>query len=521
VWPSDRRNLIKVVPYDFFTIGDINAPFSPKKQDILPAPVPEQAPNGAVVQPAAPITQITSGMEDLPGASGAVGMELERKQIEEQEKLVEKQIMDRPLLHLQEELDKEEDERQKSEGDVTPLHNRVSIFRGGDEELFHLQKHLTALHSTFYSIYDERQAENDDGFPTIPDVGDVLDRMKANVLRGTVIVLSGLVPLGVDVALSEIGSQTLTFGATVHTKISKRVTHLVISTARPRTQKVTQAAKIPHIKIVNQNWLADCISQWRLLDETPYLVEVDPADRIPKLQIPNPETISDSGLDATNNRPQLTIIDEAGEERVLEDDEDDSDDEEEDPADDDDKDEPARDGDTSPVQNLDWDDVDQELLEFLESDDDSTIDGQEDVGSTAGNSEAESMRPSPSPSKKRKPVDDDLASDEEGLAASNKKQKLATKPGSKLRNVQTLNGTGDEEEGEPSSSLPTPGITGDEEDVVLVPNGAEAVTAAGNTEARSGTDGTDGGGNWEEGRTEDDDDLEAELMAELDAEENG
>jgi RNA polymerase II subunit A-like phosphatase len=61
--------------------------------------------------------------------------------------------------------------------------------------------------------------------------------------------------------------------------ISNRVTHLVVSLARPRTKKVQQAAKISSIKIVNQSWLADCLSQWRRLDESPYYLTILDADR--------------------------------------------------------------------------------------------------------------------------------------------------------------------------------------------------------------------------------------------------
>jgi RNA polymerase II subunit A-like phosphatase len=99
------------------------------------------------------------------------------------------------------------------------------------------------------------------------------------VLSGLVICLSGLVPLGVNIEESEIGMQAQSFGAQVVDSISNRVTHLVVSLARPRTKKVQQAAKISSIKIVNQSWLADCLSQWRRLDESPYYLTILDADR--------------------------------------------------------------------------------------------------------------------------------------------------------------------------------------------------------------------------------------------------
>lgn len=133
----------------------------------------------------------------------------------------------------------------------------------------------------------------------------LLINYRGSALRGTCIVLSGLVPLGVDILRyiesfkdntveddlffgyelfmerhiakqlkyrSEIGLQAASFGAQVHTKVSRKITHLVVSANRTRTQKVRQATKYPHIKIVNQQWLLDSMSRWENIDETPYLV---------------------------------------------------------------------------------------------------------------------------------------------------------------------------------------------------------------------------------------------------------
>lgn len=111
--------------------------------------------------------------------------------------------------------------------------------------------------------------------------------------------MSGLVPLGIDVLRyinpaillpyqrpatcmshtyrekmirSEIALQAISFGANIQTKVSRKVTHVVASTSRTRTAKVRQAAKYPHIKIVNQEWLLKSMSKWKMEDEEPYLV---------------------------------------------------------------------------------------------------------------------------------------------------------------------------------------------------------------------------------------------------------
>ena len=310
VWPMNRSNLIKVVPYDFFKgIGDINSSFLPKRTDI-----PEQPnSNGTLAQP-----QKVEGANTTEAAKDAATKDIQRlnldeqqtlkDQVQEQEKEMEKQLHDRPLQHMQEELDKEDEGREEEEvenGNASPGHQRQNLLNDDDEELIGLQDHLTDLHRDFYNTYDRRRHERFEGQPThnpgdrprrqsvddgvdlslVPDVGDILLDLKSNVLSGTIIVLSGLVPLGVKVEESDIGIQAGQFGAQVRDTITSRVTHLVVASNRPRTKKVQQAAKIPHIKIVNQNWLQDCISQWRRLDERAYYIQISPGDRDPDTEI--------------------------------------------------------------------------------------------------------------------------------------------------------------------------------------------------------------------------------------------
>ncbi len=156
-------------------------------------------------------------------------------------------------------------------------HHRHQLLFDDDNELAHLQEHLTELHKVYYQEYDRnRSAETDplaDAVPSVPDVGTVLDSLKAQTLRGTRLVLSGLVPLGLDVMRSELGLQAMSFGAEIFEKVRKDITHVVVSSLRPGTQKAIKAAGIPGIKIVNQDWLYACLREWRKVDETPYLVK--------------------------------------------------------------------------------------------------------------------------------------------------------------------------------------------------------------------------------------------------------
>ncbi|ROV87133.1 hypothetical protein VSDG_09990 [Cytospora chrysosperma] len=264
VWPNNRPNLIKVVPYDFFKgVGDINSSFLPKREDILPTEKPVQ--NGAPKQNGTADAAKMSALEGLAGMSSGDDAALLKLQTEEQERALEKQLTDRPLLHMQEKLDKEdkdaemddaEDETPESERATPPPHvQRHQVLFDDDNELQYLEHHLTVLHTKYYEAYSANTDTR-----SIPDVGEILDDLKSEVLRGTRIVLSGLVPQEVDPLRSEIGIQAMSYGADLQTRIHSGITHLVVSTNRPRTAKVRTAAKIPSIKIVNQNWLQDSIS---------------------------------------------------------------------------------------------------------------------------------------------------------------------------------------------------------------------------------------------------------------------
>ncbi|CAM1503588.1 Fc.00g011790.m01.CDS01 [Cosmosporella sp. VM-42] len=485
VWPMNRPNLIKVVPYDFFKgIGDINSSFLPKRQDILPAaPKPNGKPAAEVKpEPKDPTVTKASPLEELVRMSGGDDAESLKIQAEEQEKSLEKQLVDRPLLHMQEELDKEDEHTQDPEsGGSSPAQHR-HVLADDDEELIALQDHLTDLHTSFYETYDKRRQERRKSEPThqpahnkarrrmsvddgvdlsmVPDVGDILDELKSNVLSGLVIVLSGLVPLGIKVEESEIGMQAQSFGAQVLDSVSKRVTHLVVSSSRPRTKKVQQAAKIPSIKIVNQNWLTDCLSQWRRLDERPYYVDILDADR-----------------EKTDDTTDMASEEEEGEE------------------------EEEKEAETKDLKDFDWDTADKDLQDILGlDDDDMDSESNFDNFDSAMNTDTESNETeSPRKNTKRKSrADEDDDDDGTASIASEsvlaKKQRVARSRGaSALRSVLTPNG---DDGGDEEPSLPTPGPTGDE-----------------------GTEEGDGSGlvNLDQQEDFDEDDLERDLLAELEA----
>lgn len=193
VWPKNRPNLIKVHPYDFFLgIGDINSSFLPKREEIPKAPHSHKKPptdtpaeekpattneseaaplptgdvtvaNGTTsTEPESDETKV-SALEELVRMGGGDDQAKRLEQTAEQEKSLEKQLTERPLLQMQEKLDKEDLEEElngepgaENNGDVTPEHphHRHNLLKDDDDELTYLVQHLSQVHRAFYDEYD-------------------------------------------------------------------------------------------------------------------------------------------------------------------------------------------------------------------------------------------------------------------------------------------------------------------------------------------------------------------------------
>ncbi|KAI9740807.1 MAG: Carboxy-terminal domain (CTD) phosphatase [Claussenomyces sp. TS43310] len=498
VWPKNRPNLIKVVPYDFFVgIGDINSSFLPKREEVPKSPTAAETQQPGKVETdnasqADPLTARASpavqelntrsnglpldesndrlsALEGLVSMGGSSDPSVRQIQVEEQEEFLEKQLKERPLLHMQQELEKEEGTTEVTNGDGEATsessQERHHLLNDDDVELVYLESHLTNLHKAFYGEYDRARINAQGGraahlrpgakkkismkdeaadLQIVPDIGEVMPRLKARTLASTVIVLSGLVPLGADVMRSELVQQAISFGADVQTRVSKRVTHVVVSANRTRTQKVRQAAKYPHIKIVNQQWLMSSMSKWRMEDELPYLIEIHREEKSP--------TDDDSGLCSPQSDENSIGGDTDGE-----DDETRGRGETQDPEDLV-PDEEA----TSPIDGLkrfDWDSADQELAEFMASGDEDDGGEESDADSVTSRSTDRSQASHVSirtKDNKRKPDDSD-GDETDGESHVAKKKRLALARSTSLKTVKTPNSVQSE------SSIPTPDVTGGEE----------------------------------------------------------
>ncbi|KAK3485157.1 uncharacterized protein B0T23DRAFT_42566 [Neurospora hispaniola] len=432
VWPRNRPNLIKVSPYDFFKgIGDINSGFLPKQQGLL-TPSAAATTNGGLAR----IAPAPS-----PDKEDSTTMEppLE-KALEEQEKTLEKQIKDRPLQALQEQQDKQDEAAERASATPEngntesttppPPHHRHQVLQDDDRELAFLENHLTALHKSFFQAYEQNRLSQPSSSPSsldtqsIPDIGSILTTLKAQALSGCKIVLSGIVPIGMDVYRSEIGLQVASFGAELRSSVTGDVTHLVVSSQRPRTKKVRQAIRyLPKIKIVNQDWLAACFSEWRVVEEGPYLIEgLEDAQKKLNEKVQDAEateTVSDADDTDSGNAPpgkkrilrlkspprvRFATAASTGNDEDEDEDEEDSDSGGDDEDEDEDMDEELEafkptdaDGQLSPIDGLktfNWGSADEELAEFLESgsddeDEEEDEDDDEDGDNANGDEDEE------------------------------------------------------------------------------------------------------------------------------------
>ena len=322
-------NLIKVIPYDFFVgIGDINSSFLPKRPDIQPLPKVEDKPAALPEDGADPLSEqqpSINGTSDVVDAStkdattlvdnnaspldtlvalGNIDNEASRSlQSTQQVETIAAQVEERPLAQMQRKLENEvaaidsisvNHTDDSSQTNVEPERPKQNLLQDHDQELFHLETSLRAVHTAFFDAYTQNLADTQGGrlsqlrgtkkqklapetsaLDLTPDIKTVMPNVKMKVFEDTVLVFSGMVPLGMDIGTTDLAIQAASFGARIDEDITKHTTHLVA--ARNRTQKVRTAIRKRkgRIKIVSPQWLYDSISSWSQRDETPYLLDTE------------------------------------------------------------------------------------------------------------------------------------------------------------------------------------------------------------------------------------------------------
>ena len=453
----------------------------------------------------------TSTLEQLVSMSGADDPTMLQQQASRQDEALAAQLEDRPLLQKQKLLDAEDEaaaatadadvDENTDESSAEVARPRHNLLHDDDNELHYLERSLRAIHRAFFEEYHKKLSkgqggrlaelrdgrnpkklpvrEDDADLEVVPDVKDIMPLMKTRVLEGATLVFSGIVPLGTDIqrypsskdALSnsllternhraDIALWAKSFGAQVSERVNRHTTHVIAG--RNRTNKVRQAARRPHINVVSMQWLLDSMSRWEWLDEEPYAIPIDPEDREPQS---SGNAARDGSYEHADDAAFLSSS-EGGTGPVSEDEGDRGD-----AADLDDP-EGVRPADLennhSPIdgfENYAWKEIDSELAEFLGSD------GED---SDAESVNAESERQSAAGGKKRKrsrsstpsETDENTAQDskEKGTTTTEdqsasrlaKRQLLARQRSTGLKSVASATDNG--------SSLPTPEITGAEED---------------------------------------------------------
>ncbi|KZT74927.1 hypothetical protein DAEQUDRAFT_720113 [Daedalea quercina L-15889] len=398
-------NLVKVIPYDFFVgIGDINSAFLPKLEPmtpVLPTPTPSpsqetvaesqpseepsaEPPSSPAPRPATPPPESPTpslSMSETSSSSESLSADDVAKSIilQQNTAALEAQVEDRPLAKKQEELE-EQSAAQRTNGHSTVTATngssppqqtaakqekvvRKALLNNNDTELQRVQKILEEVHQRFYDEYDARSLEpkpskrkgTKQSEPASYDVRTIIPRMRMDTLDGCHILFSSVIPLDTRPEATEIWKTAHAFGAKCYTELSNRITHVVA--AKRGTQKVDAARRMGTVKVVWLAWFTDSIAEWARRDENPYLLDPDPPPHASAASPP-----SDAHQISSDPEPDA---DDWDEERV--------------PA-------PEGGGEGLALNEVNWDEINDEVDAAMnESDDDDDDGASERGGARSGN----------------------------------------------------------------------------------------------------------------------------------------
>lgn len=194
---------------------------------------------------------------------------------------LEQQQHDRPLAKLQDKMDKiAHDHEDSSEPDKEE--EEEHILYDDDAELITLEKALDYIHEQYFKAYDSFQKNEALGRP---DLTTIIPRLKLDCLNGVVVLLSGILPLGMNMNNADIVIWCRQFGMKVVNEVLPEITHVVCRDPNASymktglTLKVRIAKKtVPGVKVVNPDWLFACLSLWKPVAESDYLIELPEQD---------------------------------------------------------------------------------------------------------------------------------------------------------------------------------------------------------------------------------------------------
>ncbi|CAG9860661.1 unnamed protein product [Phyllotreta striolata] len=128
-----------------------------------------------------------------------------------------------------------------------------------DDYLIYLEEILKQIHGEFFREYDKLESGE------VPDLKQVIPRVRGSVLLGCNLVFSGLVPNHLKLEQSKAFQVARGLGANVTQNIGDDTTHLVA--VRPGTAKVNYGRRKKKLKIVTPDWLWCCAERWEHADE--------------------------------------------------------------------------------------------------------------------------------------------------------------------------------------------------------------------------------------------------------------
>ncbi|XP_047031569.1 RNA polymerase II subunit A C-terminal domain phosphatase [Helicoverpa zea] len=260
VW-RHATNLIHVRPYSFFqSTGDINAP-----------PPPDDKPKD----------KLASGKNGAQGNQmPTLDAEPEQKEVTKNKenkeeggngKIVAKDVKSTNAEGKEsEEADQEGDERivqEPAEPRWTETTDGQIEVEDPDDYLIYLDDILKRIHKHFYDNYDKM------GKNQIPDLKSIIPEVKSEVLAGTSLVFSGLVPTHQRLETSRAYQVAKSLGAEVTQDFSDKTTHLVAvraGTAKVNASRRMGEGKANKLHVVTPEWLWTCAERWERVDERLY-----------------------------------------------------------------------------------------------------------------------------------------------------------------------------------------------------------------------------------------------------------
>jgi len=264
VWREDTSNILKVHPYTFFstTVAELNylggtpssssstttttttttGTASPLTETSEAPPQSTATIASAAVESSVPLTAHQSTEEE----------EADSEQ-EEQEDVNGKQLIGEQALP----------EGTKFEENTASL---LSLCTGSS----FFDSHLPSMLSVLQYVHGEFFKQLDQGNPS-PNVKHLLAQRRRQVLSGTVISFTGVIPSQAIPQQSRIWLLASAFGARCVTELDGSVTHLVATQLyTSKAKEAIRSERPPYI--VRPLWLLSSVEHWRKQDEDEYLV---------------------------------------------------------------------------------------------------------------------------------------------------------------------------------------------------------------------------------------------------------